>query len=106
MDKGDAIQIANKYITLISQLYSVREAILFGSFANGTNHEDSDIDIAVILDSSDDIIDTQIEMMKLRRNVDLRIEPHPFRRQDFNDSNPVANEIMKYGIEIRNSIMY
>ena len=63
-------------------------------------------DIAVILDSSDDIIDTQIEMMKLRRNVDLRIEPHPFRRQDFNDSNPVANEIMKYGIEIRNSIMY
>jgi len=106
MDKGDAIQIADKYITLISQIYSVRKAILFGSFANGTNHDDSDIDIAVILDSSDDIIDTQIEMMKLRRNVDLRIEPHPFRRQDFNDSNPVANEIMKYGIEIRNSIMY
>ena len=105
MDKGDAIQIADKYITLISQIYSVRKAILFGSFANGTNHDDSDIDIAVILDSSDDIIDTQIEMMKLRRNVDLRIEPHPFRRQDFNDSNPVANEIMKYGIEIRNSIM-
>jgi len=104
MDKGDAIQIADKYITLISQIYSVRKAILFGSFANGTNHDDSDI--AVILDSSDDIIDTQIEMMKLRRNVDLRIEPHPFRRQDFNDSNPVANEIMKYGIEIRNSIMY
>jgi len=106
MDKGDAIQIADKYITLISQIYSVRKAILFGSFANGTNHDDSDIDIAVILDSSDDIIDTQIEMMKLRRNVDLRIEPHPFRCQDFNDSNPVANEIMKYGIEIRNSIMY
>ena len=40
MDKGDAIQIADKYITLISQIYSVRKAILFGSFANGTNHDE------------------------------------------------------------------
>lgn len=100
MDKGDAIQIANKFVALISQKYSVRKAILFGSFAKGTNHNDSDIDIALILDSSDDIIDTQIEMMKLRRDIDLRIEPHPFRRQDFKRTNPVANEIMKYGIEI------
>ena len=45
-------------------------------------------------------METQIAMMKLRRNIDLRIEPHPFVVQDFQSSNPVVYEIMKYGIEI------
>jgi len=47
-----------------------------------------------------DIIDTQAELMKLRRKIDLRIEPHPFNYKDFNRNNPVVNEILKYGIII------
>ena len=46
------------------------------------------------------MLQTQIELMKLRRIIDLRIEPHPFTANDFNSSNPVVNEIMKYGIEV------
>ena len=61
---------------------------------------DSDIDIALVLDRSEDIMETQIAMMKIRRSIDLRIEPHPFIDKDFQSSNPVAHEIMKYGIEI------
>jgi hypothetical protein len=49
-----------------------------------------------------DIIDTQIDLMKLRRKIDLRIEPHPFMTEDFNQSNPVVYEILKYGIIINN----
>jgi uncharacterized protein len=104
MDKGEALKIAGAYIDAISSKYNVRQAILFGSFANGTNHEDSDIDIAVVVNNVTDIIDTQIDLMKLRRKIDLRIEPHPFTTDDFNKSNPVVNEILKYGIVIKSNV--
>ena len=101
MDKREAIKIAENYLQLIEANYAVKKAMLFGSFANGTNHVDSDIDIAIVLQSDTDIIDTQIDLMKLRRNVDLRIEPHPFFENDFTLSNPVVNEIMKFGIDLK-----
>ena len=104
MDKGEALKIARTYINSISTRYSIKQAILFGSFAKGTNHDDSDIDIAIIVNNIVDIIDTQIDLMKLRRKIDLRIEPHPFMVSDFNQSNPVVNEILKYGITIENII--
>ena len=104
MDKGEALKIANAYIDSISNKYSIQQAILFGSFAKGTNHDDSDIDIAIVVYNVTDIIDTQIDLMKLRRKVDLRIEPHPFMISDFNNSNPVVNEILKYGIDIKNNV--
>ncbi|WP_031530777.1 nucleotidyltransferase domain-containing protein [Dyadobacter crusticola] len=100
MDKEAALMIAQEYVRLVGEFFPVSRAFLFGSFAKGRNHEDSDIDIALILDRSDDILDAQISMMKLRRSIDLRIEPHPFLREDFNVSNPVAFEVMQYGIEI------
>jgi len=104
MDKRDALNIASIYIESISSKYVISKAILFGSFAKGTNHDDSDIDIAIIVSNGVDIIDTQIDLMKLRRKIDLRIEPHPFMIGDFNCSNPVVNEILKYGIVIKDNV--
>lgn len=100
MDKKDALNIARAYIKSIGVKYSISQALLFGSFAKGTNHDDSDIDIAIVVNDVTDIIDTQIDLMKLRRKIDLRIEPHPFLESDFDISNPVVNEILKYGIVI------
>jgi predicted nucleotidyltransferase len=77
MDKGEALKIVGKYIESLSNKYVILQAFMFGSFANGTNHNDSDIDVAIVINNVADIIDTQIDMMKLRRKVDLRIEPHP-----------------------------
>jgi predicted nucleotidyltransferase len=105
MDKREAIDIAEKYLKSISSKYSVKRAILFGSSAKGNNNKDSDIDIAIIIGNAKDIIDIQIELMKLRRNIDLRIEPHPFFERDFDITNPVVNEILKYGIELKNNIV-
>jgi predicted nucleotidyltransferase len=100
MDQREAIIIAQQYVDLVNQTYPVKQAFLFGSFAKSNSHLDSDIDIALVLDRSEDIMETQIAMMKLRRSIDLRIEPHPFIVQDFQSSNPVVHEIIKYGIEI------
>ena len=101
MDKGEALKISELYIDTISRKYSILQSFLFGSFAKGNYNEDSDIDVAIVINSASDIIDAQIDLMKLRRKVDLRIEPHPFRIQDFNNENPVVNEILKYGIELK-----
>jgi uncharacterized protein len=101
MDKGEALRIAGQYIKILSNKYIILQAFVFGSIAKGTSHADSDIDIAIVVKNVSDIIDTQIDMMKMRRKVDLRIEPHPFADSDFNSDNPVVYEIMKYGIEIK-----
>ena len=101
MDKAEALKIANQYIDTLSSKYVILKAFMFGSFAKGTNHADSDIDIAIVVKNVADIIDAQIDMMKLRRKVDLRIEPHPFLITDFNKENPVVSEILKFGIQIK-----
>lgn len=102
MDKVEAIKIAKRYLNVVSSQYQIESVILFGSFAKGTNHADSDIDLAIIFNSIDDIIDMQIELLKLRTDNDLLIEPHPFKTSDFNISNPVVSEILKNGIELKN----
>ncbi|MCH7771328.1 MAG: nucleotidyltransferase domain-containing protein [Bacteroidetes bacterium] len=100
MDKKEAIKIAKRYVDSISEKYPIEKAILFGSFAKGTNHPDSDIDIAIVFKAVDDVIDMQIELMCLRSDDDLFIEPHPFTVSDFKITNPTVAEIMKNGIEI------
>lgn len=46
MDKGEALKIAHQYIETLSTKYVILQAFMFGSFAKGTYHADSDIDIA------------------------------------------------------------
>lgn len=101
MDKNEAIKIAERYLTRVIKKFPIENALLFGSFANGTNHKDSDIDIAIVFKTIDDVIEMQIELLKMRTDDNLLIEPHPFRMKDFISSNPVASEILKKGIEIK-----
>ena len=78
----------------------VKKIFLFGSYARGTFHEDSDIDLAIIFDSLSDSFDMQVELMKMRK-FDIRIEPHPLSGEsDSQISNPLAKEILKNGLEI------
>ncbi len=100
MDKNDALRIARQYASVIKTNYDCRQVFMFGSYAKGTNREESDIDIAVILKEFDNPIDIQLELMRLRRKIDSRIEPHPFREKDFNITNPVVSEILQYGQRI------
>ncbi len=104
MDKSEAVNIIKKYVDLISRKYQIENVILFGSYAKGTNNVDSDIDLAIIVKSVDDIIDMQIELMKIRTDYDLMIEPHPFSLSDFHLSNPAAADIIKNGIELKNYV--
>lgn len=100
MDRTDALNIARQYASVIKTNIDCKQIYLFGSYAKGTNREESDIDIAVILKEFENSLDIQLELMRLRRKIDSRIEPHPFREKDFNLSNPVVNEILMHGKRI------
>ncbi|MDR2907770.1 MAG: nucleotidyltransferase domain-containing protein [Bacteroidales bacterium] len=100
MDKTDAINIVRQYANALSPSFDYKEIILFGSYAKGTYTKDSDIDVAVIFADYDNRLDKQVELMKMTRKIDSRIEPHPFRERDFVQTNPLVNEILKYGQEI------
>jgi uncharacterized protein len=94
-------QIAKRYANALQNEIGITTLYLYGSYANGTNHKDSDIDIAVISDQfSGDVVDDMLKLMRLRRNIDFRIEPHPFLPEDFTPANPIANEIIQTGIRI------
>jgi predicted nucleotidyltransferase len=94
--------IINKYVGLLEKKYSLRYVYLFGSWVQGNANFDSDIDIAVIADDfTGDPVDDRLALMRLRRTVDLRIEPVPFLTHDFVPTNPFVGEIIKKGVRVR-----
>ena len=90
-----------KYIDEIRRYYKIDAIILFGSYANGTNTDDSDIDIAVVSSDIIDRFDDMARLMRLRRDIDLRIEPHPIKTEEFRKKEtPFIDEIIRTGIEL------
>jgi uncharacterized protein len=79
----------------------IQQAVLFGSYAKGTNNEWSDIDIAIV--SSDFIGLRYLDNQKVSRpklNISYDLETHPFRPEDFNEDNPFVKEILSSGVRI------
>jgi predicted nucleotidyltransferase len=95
------IDTAIRYLQVIPGSIRMKKAYLFGSYAKGNATNDSDIDIAIVVDEMDNFFALQMQLMRLRRSVDLRIEPHPFWEGDFNNQNPYAIEIERTGLELK-----
>ena len=102
IDNKLIMEIVQKYVEKICENYKIEAIILFGSYAKGTNNENSDIDIAIITDDfENDIFDEELNLMKLRRNIDTRIEPHLIRIEDYkNAETPFIKEVIDTGIKV------
>ena len=101
MDKNKASEVASKYVEFLRKnIPNIKIVYLFGSYAKGNTNVDSDIDLAIIFENLSDTFDMQVQLMKLRRKFDTRIEPHAFRESDFDISNPLAKEILTTGLKI------
>ena len=102
MDKETVKELIRSYIIFLNKnQINIQKAYLFGSYARGNFYEDSDIDIALVLKNLENSFLMQIELMKLGRKLDSRIEPHPFDEKDFKAGlNPFIQEILNTGIEI------
>ena len=94
------MEIVQKYVDKILENYNVEAIILFGSYAKGTEREDSDI--AVVTDDiENDVFDEEVKLMVLRRGIDYRIEPHIIRIQDYKEKNdPFIPEVIDTGIKV------
>lgn len=96
------IKIVKRYIEELERkgIY-VSETILFGSHAKGFAKPESDIDVALISDAfTGDRFEDRRKIVPLRRKIDSRIEPMPFRPEDFNNGGVLAEEIKRTGIII------
>lgn len=101
MDQAAAIEIGKKYLRILLQhKYPVNRVILFGSYAKGNPHPDSDIDLAIILKELQDPFQTQVDLLKLTWNFNTLVEPHPYDEDDYNSSQPIIKQIRQIGIEI------
>jgi uncharacterized protein len=94
------IALVKAYLSALPAEIRVRNAFLFGSYAKGTAHPDSDIDIALFIEDMGDFFQMQSLLRKCRRRIDLRIEPHPIDEKDDTPENPFATEIHRTGIEL------
>jgi predicted nucleotidyltransferase len=99
MDQSEAIIKVKEYSQLLRNFFPVEKVYLFGSYAKNTNQEDSDIDVAIVVNNIEgDYFSIHPLLWKLRRQVDDRIEPILIERD--NDKGDFLSEIQRYGIEI------
>jgi uncharacterized protein len=99
MDKGEAINKVKEYSILLKKHMALEKVYLFGSYAKNTNHADSDIDVAIVVNKLEgEYFTIQPLLWKLRRQVDDRIEPILIEKD--NDFGGFLIDIQRNGIEI------
>jgi len=98
---SDVKEVVRRFIDLIQEERKILKVFLYGSHAKGIAGRWSDIDIAVVSpDFSEDLFEERIKLMKLSLGIDERIEPCPLRPEDFDENNPLVDEIRKTGVEV------
>jgi uncharacterized protein len=94
--------IINKYMTALKENnILIRNAILFGSYANGNYNDWSDIDIALVSDMFEGSrIKDRSKIRKITLSVSSDIEVLPYCPKDFTKDDPFVKEIIDTGIKI------
>ncbi|PKM86918.1 MAG: nucleotidyltransferase domain-containing protein [Firmicutes bacterium HGW-Firmicutes-12] len=96
MDKSQIIEIVKSYAVIVDKHIKPSKVILYGSYAKGDWREDSDIDVAVVMETvKGDFLEKEALLFRLRRNIDDRIEP--VLLEEGNDCSGFLAEILKYG---------
>jgi predicted nucleotidyltransferase len=77
LDKTTVLTTAERYADAVKREFSPSAVILFGSYAKGDAHDESDIDIGVVFNGfSGDWLKASSMLWKLRRGISYDIEPH------------------------------
>lgn len=90
--------MARQYKEMVAEKQPLKAVYLYGSYSKGTYTEDSDIDIAVVVDKlSDNFFDDTPLLWKLRRKISTLIEPVLITPDE---SNPLYYDILRTGIPV------
>jgi len=99
MVKREVIKKLGRYKALISSHFDLDKVILFGSYSRGAQSNDSDIDVAIVVNSvSTDFFTYAPLLWKLRLQIDSRIEPVLLINGE--DESGFLQEILQTGIVI------
>jgi antitoxin ChpS len=79
---ADTLRVARAFAARVAKTYPTQQTILFGSRARGTEHDESDADVAVILKGeTGPFIRTKMEMKDIAYDFllesGIRIQPLP-----------------------------
>jgi uncharacterized protein len=96
-----AINISNNFIKdILSIGINLKKAYLYGSFSRNTQHEHSDIDLALFADEFDGFGPDDIKLfIDVLCNYNL-IHTKTYPTNDINDPDPFLKEIIRTGFEI------
>lgn len=83
-------KIARRVVALVEKSYPIQAAYLFGSYAAGTPHEYSDIDIAIFADGLDSVdVDERMDFIaRVQKEFDEEIELHLFSTDMLKENRP------------------
>ncbi len=86
----------SRFIELIIPEYNPKKIILYGSYAKGSQNENSDIDIAVVVDEiKGSFLEKEARLYKIRRDIDINIEPILIEQN--HDKSGFLEHISSYG---------
>ena len=96
--------IVQQYIADVQKKIPIDKVYLYGSYAKGTQRENSDVDICFFSQAFEDRrsldILTELFYLKIKYDKDLRIEPNAFPLSELDNDNPFVKEILRTGTEI------
>lgn len=95
-------KIIEEYIINLRKQIPINKVIIFGSYAKGTIHKYSDVDIAVFSDYFKGMsrVDGIYFLLLNAVDYDIDLEPQPFTMDDYNHPVGLVSEIIKTGIEL------
>ena len=102
--------IMDKYVMIMKEIYGehLRKVILYGSYARGDFREDSDVDVMILVDLSDEEIRTRRKLLSdatFDFSYDDEVEIMPIVK-NFNffnrwvGANPFYNNVNNEGVEL------
>lgn len=94
--------IIKDYIEKLNKKIVIDKVILFGSYAKGTTHRYSDVDLAIFSDYFKNMnrIDGLYFLLLNAMDCDIDLEPQPFTMDDYRQPVGIVEEIIETGIEI------
>ena len=96
---SEIVSIAQTYLAALrAGRVAFDAAYLFGSHAEGRAHEHSDIDIALVMRDEGVRFLREVELVKYRRGIDTRIEPHIYTQEELDS--PYGPDIKQRGLRL------
>ncbi len=96
MDKRKVLESVRRFSDIVAEKYHPIKIVLYGSYVRGNYRDDSDIDIAVIVDKIEGgFLEKEAGLFKIRRDIDDNIEPLLF--EEGTDKSGFLDDILNYG---------